>query len=326
MKLIYQDVMQAIQQQLNENPNYADLHYQMALFHGYNGNYTAAKKEIEQSLVINPKYSQALELKETIQTLKHQKVTKPSLAKPVPVCFSEMHNLAAVFYAQDGDMDLANQALKEAYTINQDESDYNLHRSLLEEAKGELDSAVHHLQQAIAINPLSWRPYFILSQIYAVLNRMSDASEILAKAVQQFPKYPDLQYHLGLLLMGEGNLEKAIDHLEQAVAINQTYTFAHYHLGNALSQAGNHKRAEDEFSKTIEMGFREASIYLDLAKSQFLNEKMRDAEKTVQIALQLDTAFPEAYLLLGDIYDKLGNVELRDRARQNAISFSGDGT
>ena len=317
-KLDYQNIINLIQIQIKENPTYPDLHYQMALFQAYYGNYTAAKKELSQSILINPNYSQAIELKKTIYSLRETEIVRPNQLKTPPICFSEVHNLASIYFAQNGQFDLAKEALEKSYAITKDESDYHLHLGLLEESKGDLNSAITYLTKALEMKSQIWLPYFVLSQIYAVQDNLKDAGDILKRGVDLFPNFADLQYHLGLLKIGESNFEEAVHHLSEAVEINPTYIFAHYHLGNAYMQSGNSPIAEIEFSKTIELGFNEASIYLDLARAQYQNGKYTVAEGSARNAIILDSSYVEAYHFLAEIYDKLGKFDLRDRARESA--------
>lgn len=314
----YQEIGLTIQRQVKENPGYADFHYQWALFETYFGHYSKAMEEVTQSLSLNPNYSQAKELEKVLQLLQAQKITDPGEMENPPICLSETHHLAALYFAQDGSMDLAEKALQKAYSITRDESQYELHHGLLDEARGDLHSAVGHLKKALELNPQSWRPYFILSQIYAVQDNMKEAGAILKQAVERFPKYADLHYHLGILQSGQGDFKEAIVHLETAVRINPKFIFAHYHLGNASLQSGDSQKAETEFARTIELGFKEASIYLDLARAQFQNEKYEDAVKSAKQAVKMDMFYTEGFVLLAEIYEKLGKTELRDMARQSA--------
>ncbi len=314
----YQNIIRTLQRQVTENPQYADFRYQLALFEMYCGNYSKALEEVAQSLTLNPNYSQAQELDKIIRTLQEQKITDPSRMVNPPFCISEAHHLAALYFAQQGRMDLAEKALQEAFAITHDEYQYELHFGYLAEAKGDLAKAIEHLKKALTLNPQSWKPYFVLSQIYAVQDNMTEVEAILRQATERFSTYADLQYQMGILLFGKGEFKEAAIYLERAVRINPNFIFAHYHLGNAYLQSGNYQKAEVEYAKTIELGFKEASIYLDLARAQFQNKKYDDALKSAQLALELDATYLEAYNLLVDIYEKLGKLELRDLARQNA--------
>jgi tetratricopeptide (TPR) repeat protein len=317
-KVDYQDILRNLQKEVAENPRYADYRYRLALFEMFFGNYSKAMEEITQCLSLNPNYSQAKELDKIIRIMQGQKITEPGRMENPPFCIGEAHQLAALYFAQQDRMDLAEKALLDAFAISYDENQYELQYGLLAEARGDLTKAVEHLKRALALDSPSWKPYFVLSQIYAIQDNMTEAGEILKQAAERFPTFSDLQYHLGIFLLGKGEFKESAVYLEKAIRINPNFIFAHYHLGNACLQYGDCQKAEIEYAKTIELGFKESSIYLDLARAQFQNKKYDDAVKSAQRAVELDTAYTEPYNLLADIYEKLGKTELRDAARQNA--------
>jgi tetratricopeptide (TPR) repeat protein len=51
--------------------------------------------------------------------------------------------------------------------------------------------------------------------------------------------------------MGEGRLEEAIGHYEQALRIKPGYAEAHYNLGNALIQAGKVQEAIHHYEQAL---------------------------------------------------------------------------
>lgn len=96
------------------------------------------------------------------------------------------HNNLAMYYSDKGEFDKAiteyNQALKESDVYA--ETHYNLALVILRQSQGpeNLQQAITHLQRSIEINPLFYRSYLTLSQIFNAIGQHEKAEEYNAKA------------------------------------------------------------------------------------------------------------------------------------------------
>jgi tetratricopeptide (TPR) repeat protein len=299
--LIYEDIAQEIREQLVKKDNYADMHYYHALFLGYWGQYSEALTEINRSLDLNPRYRKALEFKEALETMIHRKAPVPADSpNPHPV-FHETHNYAALYYGKKKRFETAEDCIEKSYALSKNESDYQLQLGMLYEMKGDLFQAAGHLEKAIELDVDSWKPYSNLCHIYTLQDRLEDARNIMRQVVEKYPLYPDLHYHLALLLIESGEFSEAIEQFKKAVDINPKYYYAQYHLGTAYLLNNQPKEAETQFLLMIDKGWEPEGIFLDIARSQLEAGKWDAAEQSSVRAMERDPSNPEPYYLMSQI-------------------------
>ncbi len=313
---IYQHILEALKEEIVSHPDYADLHYQYAILLAMNGLFLEARQALHKSLKINPHYQAALEAERELKKLTSSNIAEEKILQNPPRWFCEGHLTAARYYAQYGEIQEAESALQKAYTLSKDKALYSYHCGLLYESRGLLNQAETYLRKAISLEIECCNPYLVLSQILALEDKWDEAKNCLIEALNHFPKYPDLHYHFGILLMQEGDVTGAIKELKKAIKLNPEYLFAHYQLGNLLIQTGNAKEAVDEYHVVMELGLKESQIYMDLASAQLMGDMEQAAEKTAKEALMIDPGNPEPCRFLEVFYQLKGQNDLAEYYHQ----------
>ena len=166
----------------------------------------------------------------------------------------------SLLYTYTGQMDKAKDALqKTAATIAAMHPDF-LSRSrehlllagLTYHALGQLEQAASHLKHLILLTPDAVAPKKLLASVLMEQQQYSDITALLQPLVDNgLTNDHKLLTLLGQAYMHEGDTQKAIETLEQAVAINNNDADSRLSLALTYYNAGNIDQATNELTSTI---------------------------------------------------------------------------
>ena len=301
------EILDVLKREVANNPQYADLHYGLGILLAFHGDYQQAMDELNLSMSINPMFDHARIICGELSNWIFTKQDISIVHQNPPVWFSEVYVLIALYYSRFGNIEQAEEYLFNSFEINHDEAMYQMNCGLLYESRGLINQAIQSLTHSVKLGVESWKPYYVLSQLYSLVDDLPAAQDILVKGIEKYPQYPDLHYNLALLLRDLDKLPEAQQSLEKALKINPNFLFAHYHYGQVLTQLGDSTKAEQEFIKTVELGLESTQIYCDIARVQLLNGKTDAAKAYLQKAIELDATNPEPYRVLESIYQQSGD-------------------
>jgi len=117
------------------------------------------------------------------------------------------------------------------------------------------------------------------------------------------------QTHLGDVMVNEGQLDEAIRHLRQALAVSN-YPPAHFNLGYALAKKGKWAEAAASFQAAIRFRPNYSQAHANLAISLSKVGQTEEAVMEFDKALQLDNNYQDQFNL-GTLLLQLGR---RDEA------------
>lgn len=105
-------------------------------------------------------------------------------------------------------------------------------------ARGEVDSAIARIQQALIFHPHSADAKMLLGIAYAQKGMMDEALDALEEAVSVSEKNAVVHFNYGGMLMKVGRVLEAITQFEEALRINPGYDKAKVALETAKKQWG----------------------------------------------------------------------------------------
>ncbi len=129
-----------------------------------------------------------------------------------------LHQFAA---AQIARANPSPEALEEALRWNSDEPSYHFKLAIVRRDVPELrdlGQARHHLEHAVELNPYNWRYRRELAQLYELSGLEQEAEEAFQTAVSLNPSSGTYRWRLANFYLRSSSLEKAIPHLEVALA------------------------------------------------------------------------------------------------------------
>ncbi|RKU12937.1 hypothetical protein C6502_05140 [Candidatus Poribacteria bacterium] len=162
-----------------------------------------------------------------------------------------------------------------------------------------------------------------LGSLYVVLERESEAIEVLEEALEITPNNPDTNYWLGIAYQEIGNLEQAEHYLRATIALSPEREEAYNALGYFFAEHGTNL---DEAVRLIQIALKKSpanGAYLDsLGWAYFKQGKLNDALKQLEKAVSYMPDSVEVQDHLGEVYLKKGLKKEALAAWQKAIQLS----
>jgi tetratricopeptide (TPR) repeat protein len=99
--------------------------------------------------------------------------------------------------------------------------------------------AVKEFERELELDPTNANAAYELGEIYRQSGQLEKASEMFALALRHYPDFEEAQIGLGRALIALGAPEKALPHLQKAIALNPQNEVPYYQLATAHRALGN---------------------------------------------------------------------------------------
>ena len=126
-------------------------------------------------------------------------------------------------------------------------------------AKGDVNTAATHFQQAVSLYPDYLAARNDLGAQFLKLKRIDEAEKHFQIVIANDPKNFNAKFNLGLVRIERKDYIDAIAQLNQAIVIDSTRPVARLWLGVALLETGDLPSAERELTKALVMGGSECN-------------------------------------------------------------------
>jgi Tfp pilus assembly protein PilF len=152
--------------------------------------------------------------------------------------------------------------------------------------RGQIDDAIAHYAQSVALDPRSAQAHYNLGLALSVRGRRDDAVREFQAALDIDPDYAQAHNNLGALLQINGQPSLAIDHYRRAIALRPDNVEAHDNLGQLLSAQGRATDAVAEFQAALQLKADDAKALSGLAwiRATAADPTLRDARQAVELA------------------------------------------
>jgi protein O-mannosyl-transferase len=114
---------------------------------------------------------------------------------------------------------------------------------------------------------------------------------------------------LGNTFLGLGQIDKAVEQFEAAIAIEPGYAMAHYNLGVALASLGRLDEAMEQYRKTVQLQPNNPAAHNNLGNALLIRGQIETGMLHCQEALRIDPEFAEAHFNVGNIFLYRGRVD-----------------
>ena len=199
-------------------------------------------------------------------------------------------------------------------------SQYNLGNYQLN--RGELGESAASYQAALTFEPRAVMAMVNLSMAHARMGEPGKAEEALRKALKTAPDHAAANFNMGLLRAEKEDLAGAEKHLRKAFETDPQMAQAAYNLCIITAQD---RRAEaiTWCRKAVDIRRGEPRYAYTLAFYQDRAGASGDAAKTLEGLIAAHPAYPDAYLLLGEIYEKNANRKGAVSVYSRAMAIDG---
>ncbi|HMK34009.1 MAG TPA: tetratricopeptide repeat protein [Desulfomonilaceae bacterium] len=196
-------------------------------------------------------------------------------------------------------------------------SHYNLGNLFLNQ--GKLQPAAAEFQTASRLDPQEVSPLVNLSIVQARMGEFGNADESLKRALLIAPKNAPAHFNMGLLKAEQNDLAAAEKHLRLALAADPRLGEAAYNLSVILAK----DRPDEAIAwsrKAVDLRPRELKYSYTLAFHQQLKGDLPAAAQTLEELIVRNSTYTNAYLLLGDIYEKQGQTKQAAEVYRRALA------
>lgn len=263
----YADAIEAYNQAINTNPNYAP---------SYLGRARA-------NFGLNPRKNVIADL---------------NLAIDKDPFYAEAYMERADYFLRQGDLKAAKADLEQAESLNPGSPliQVKLARLLLE--SGETEAALEAAKKANELDVVMLDGYLVLGMAYRANGQVDQAVELLEIYVQYQPDSSEAFMVLGAAYFNRGDYETARQHLTQAIRLDKTSSEAYYWLGELDLLEGDNESAVDNFEKSVQFNANSFRNVEGQARSYLAVKKFGEAYIAIsQVEKMADTDQKRAQFL-----------------------------
>lgn len=186
---------------------------------------------------------------------------------------AEAHYMLGTIYRQQGDVDRAVTALRDAIAVNDRYVDAYAALGSALQAQKSSSAAVSTLKRAIALAPDQPAPRHALAQVLQQIGDSSAARRELEGAerlrIRAAREHEALVWTaVGIEKATSGDPANALTFFNRAIASDETYAPAHYQAGLVLRQRGEHEAARAAFATAKRLNPSLISPYETLHKNR----------------------------------------------------------
>jgi len=164
----------------------------------------------------------------------------------------EAHNYLAQALASQGDLETAIHHFQQALSIKPDHLNSHINLANTWIRADNIRNAIFHFSRALEIEPDNARIHNNLGALYEKTHNNQAALFHYQQAVTINPEYAVAYDNLAVLEAITGDINDAITHFKQALLINQS-AGTHFRLGMALNQAGRMEEAIYHLRQAIDI-------------------------------------------------------------------------
>jgi tetratricopeptide (TPR) repeat protein len=273
MAFLKQDQRQAaldyFRKALQINPNFSKAHNNLGVALLKQGKPAEAIEHYQTALHLDPDLPEAqlnlgnalLEQGKTEQGISH--IQKAVELKPDYV---EAHNNLGGHLLQQGKIDQALAHFNAVLRINPAMSQAHNNIGIIMVHKGNINEALFHFQEAVRIDPGFELAHDNLRRALAIQqNQMDMELEKIRAALKSNPDDPQLNYDLGNLYLGKGELNAAIGQFQKAISIRPNFPAALNNLAMAHTFGRQYDQALQVFLQLIALQPDNPASYYNVA-------------------------------------------------------------
>ncbi|UCE59683.1 MAG: tetratricopeptide repeat protein [Phycisphaerales bacterium] len=146
-------------------------------------------------------------------------------------------------------------------------------------------------------------------------SRLSMWSDVVAKR----PDHARGHCNLGVALLDDGQVAKAIESCRRSVTLDPTFASGHYRLAKALKRNGRIDEAIQAFLRAIEIDAGFADARFDLGNTFYENGMFDEAIREYQAAVKIDPGYTNAQVNLGNVLGRVGRTSEAVAAYREAL-------
>ena len=272
------------------------------------GDTTRALEYVDYVLMINPRYTKALLLKNRLLPQE----SNDDLSRAA-MTISKQKNLS----------DLAILDIPKTDKLKiENNSDYYNKQGKQFYLNEEYDSAIQSFFRAVSVDNKNYIAYNNLGMAYWMKNNLDSAEKYFKKAASISKTYPQPYINLALLYKQRGDLDKQYSYLKKALDVNPTNYWTYYLLGDYYTSIGDYPSSIPYYVDAINLNSNFAPPYLALAIADFKTDKYEQSITTLKNYIEFNPNSDFAYSMLAKNYYILGDYLTAKKYMKTAIRLN----
>ncbi|MGA7217822.1 MAG: tetratricopeptide repeat protein [Candidatus Sulfotelmatobacter sp.] len=176
------------------------------------------------------------------------------------------------------------------------------------------DDAARYLEECLAMDPANIEARYHLGRVRYQQNRFDLAIAAFQEVVRRDPRSLKAQENLGLSLEARNEVDAAIAAYREAIKLDDNAPMhdeqPYLNLGALLAKSGRPQEAIPVLVRAATIAPNSGKIHYQLARSYFDMNRLEDARREAERAVNLDADESANHYLLGRIYQRSGSREL----------------
>ena len=174
--------------------------------------------------------------------------------------------------------------------------------TLLEKARGEENAgdyaaAERIYKQALALAPENLESLKRLGILEQTELKFDDSILLFKHVLDNDPRYPEVNFFLGVSYWGKNDFNESIDSLERELKTRNPHPRSHYYLGLAFQSSGRIEEATSQLNQSFAQNPKDADALYELARI-YKNASLR----SIELLKALDQDSFQLHALMGEVY------------------------
>lgn len=197
-----------------------------------------------------------------------------------------------------------------------------LHAAYMAKMTGDIDAAIHFLQDVVKNKAENMQTYIFLSQLFEDKKDLKNAEVTLRSAEKKFSDSAQVYYYLGMLQDKMNLKNDMVESMKKVIDIEPDHSQALNYLAYSWAESGEHLDKAESYARKAALKESEDAFILDTLG--WVLYKKGEYKKAVDVLEKAHTMQPDVGIIsehLGDVYAKLN---MHDKARALFIKASAD--
>ena len=182
-----------------------------------------------------------------------------------------------------------------------------------------------HFEKAVEVQPKLTQNRLNLAGALIEVEQYDRAESLLKQIVEEYPRFPLAQFHLGLLYEERGQAREARAAYEAELSAYPRHFKARFNLGKILYELGDRRGSLEQMREVIRIAPERPEGYLFLARGLLqdpaaLDEVQGLVEKGLSLAQTPDLK-ALGWLLMADVFNRRRQPEKMNEALRKAESY-----
>ena len=226
----------------------------------------------------------------------------------------------ALGYSQFAQKKIGDSIKSLAQSLSLDVSNPEAHKILGRDlmAIGRFDAAQTEFEQGIRYAPNSAEIHYDLGKLFSIQDNWQAAHQQFEEALRINPSYLEAMDSLGFSQEALGDDASAVRTYEKTIALNEQnhgkFVAAHVNLSAYYNRTGNIAKALDYAQKALALDPKSDAAWFQKARAEERQGNLRASADSLNQAISINPRSSSYYYVLSGIYRRLGNAEESKKA------------